>query len=46
MDTKKTAGGGLFCCVCFRREKTHRVWEDPLLEYKIPDNFGRIMFII
>ena len=35
----------LAVCV-FRREKTHRVWEDPLLEYKIPDNFGRIMFII
>ena len=32
-STKRTAVGGPFCCVCFRREKTHRAWEDPLLDY-------------
>ena len=26
--------GGPLCCVFFRREKTHRVWEDPLLDDK------------
>ena len=30
----------VLCAVCvFRREKTHRVWEDPLLDYKDIRNF-------
>ena len=40
VENAEAQASAVLCAVCvFRREKTHRVWEDPLLDYKIPDIF-------
>ena len=43
---KKGRLSAALLAVCVRREKTHRVWEDPLLDDKIPKNFCRIMCLV